>query len=543
MERIVFDRFHTYNEITAMLNAWEKSQPKLARLFSAGTSPEGREQWVLELTNQDTGAGADKPAYFINGNTHAGEVTGSAACLYTIQYVLDNYGQDEFCTHLLDTRTLYVMPRVAVDGSDYYLTTPASVRSAPRPHPRAERAPGLHPEDIDGNGLILQMRIPDELGEWKACERDPRLMVRRAPDEFGGRYYRVVPEGMIHDYDGVEIKVAPNYFGLDFNRNFPANWAPEPFQTGSGPYPLCAQETKAVVDFMLAHKNIVGTLAYHTTAGVFLRPFAHLNDDKMPPADLALYKTLGVLAEEAAEMPSYSLYHQFWDPKRLTVGSYPEWAYEHYGVLALEIELWNLPKQAGIERPDGFKGLFRRTPAELVEDELKILAWNDEELQGEGFINWHEFEHPQLGPVEIGGWNSKYVRQNVPGHLLEKEIHGSAMFTLRHAAASPLLKAESIRVEQVADNTYRVHLVAVNAGYLPTNGTAMALRLGVAKPAEAHLGLSEGQELLAGELKTELGHIAGYGKKQATWIVRGQGPLAITLWSEKAGVVTKTVEL
>lgn len=543
MKRISIDRFHTYSEITDLLEGWAASYPNLARLFSAGESPEGRQQWVLELTCHATGKASDKPAYFINGNTHAGEVSGSAACLYTIQHLLTGYGQDDLCTHILDTRTIYVMPRVAVDGSEYYLTTPNSVRSAPRPYPDTEPADGLTPQDIDGNGMILKMRFPDPLGEWKISEQDPRLMVQRTPDEFGGQYYRVLPEGLINNYDGVEIKLAESAFGLDFNRNFAANWFPEHKQEGAGPYPFSAPETKAVADFMLSHKNIVGTLAYHTAAGLFLRPFAHLSDDKMPPGDLEIYKALGVLGEETAGLPTFSLYHQFWDPNSLTLGSFPEWAYEHYGIFGLEIELWNLPKRAGIEYPGGFKGMRERSYREQVADELKILEWNDRELGGTGFINWYPFEHPQLGKVELGGWNTKYVRQNIPGHLLEEEIHGSAMFTIRHAATSPLMQIEKLMAEPIADAMHRLHLVAANSGYLATNVTEMALRLKVAKPVEARLELSDGLTLVAGEARTELGHIPGLARKQASWILQGKGQAKVTVWSEKAGVVTQTIEL
>ena len=127
----------------------------------------------MELTNQATGAAADKPGYFINGNTHA-EVSGSAACLFTIQHLLLGYGQDDLCTRVLDTRVIYVMPRITMDGSEFYPTTPYSVRSARRPYPEAERADGLYPEDIDGNGLICRcvFRILTVNGKYQMLTLD-----------------------------------------------------------------------------------------------------------------------------------------------------------------------------------------------------------------------------------------------------------------------------------------------------------------------------------------------------------------------------------
>ncbi len=543
MEKIVFNRFHTYDEITTLLEAWAREFPSLCRLSSVGTSPEGRQQWVMELTNQATGPAAEKPAYFINGNTHAGEVSGSAASLYTIQELLFGYGQDELCTRVLDTRTVYVMPRITMDGSEYYLTTPHSVRSAARAYPGEEQPDGLYPEDINGDGLILQMRIRDPHGEWKVSDRDPRLMVERGPDDFGGEYYRLFPEGMIKNYDGVEIKVARPQYGLDFNRNFPANWAPEHRQRGAGTYPLSEPETRAVADFMLAHRNIGGALGYHTAVGCFLRPFEHLADDKMIESDLQLYKTFGTMGKEETGFPLYSIFHDLtWDQSQPTVGSFPDWAYAHLGILGLEIELWDLPKQAGIERRN-LKAIKNLTPKQHEEEELQILQWNDRELGGAGFINWHEFEHPQLGPVELGGWNRKYVQQNPPGHMLEAEIRGSVRYTIRHAASSPLMEVEQLTAEPLVDGLHRLRLVAVNSGYLATNVTELAVRQKIAKPVEARLELGEGVTLVEGKQKTELGHIRGFGKKKAEWVIAGHGLVTVTVWSEKAGVVRRSIEL
>lgn len=543
MDRVIFDRFHTYAEITAMLEQWASEFPQFCRLFSAGTSPEGREQWVMELTNQQTGPAEQKPAYFINGNTHAGEVSGSAACLSTIQELLLGHGQDQLCTHVLNTRTVYVMPRITMDGSEYYLTTPNSLRSAARPYPDGEEADGLYPSDIDGDGLILQMRLPDQHGDWKVSSLDPRLMVKRAPDDFGGEYYRVFPEGMIKNYDGIEIKLARPQHGLDFNRNFAANWAPEHRQKGAGSYPFSEPETRAVADFMLQHRNIGGALGYHTAVGVFLRPFEHLSDDKMLRSDLELYKTFGYLGKEETGFPLYSIFHDLtWDQSNPTVGSFPDWAYAHLGILGLEIELWDLPKRAGIERRN-VKAAQNLTPKQQEEEEVKLLQWNDRELGGAGFVKWHPFQHPQLGPVELGGWNRKYVQQNPPGHLLEEEIKGSVRYTIRHAAASPLMQIERLAAEAVGDGLHRLCLVAVNSGYLATNITEIALRQRLAKPVEARLELGEGLTLVGGQAKTEFGHLPGFAKKKAEWLVAGHGQAIVTVWSEKAGVVSRSLDL
>jgi len=51
------------------------------------------------------------------------------------------------------------------------------------------------------------MRIPDPNGTWKSHPKNPNLLVRRDPVESGSKYYRVLPEGMLKNYDGVTIEV------------------------------------------------------------------------------------------------------------------------------------------------------------------------------------------------------------------------------------------------------------------------------------------------------------------------------------------------
>ncbi|WP_204268629.1 hypothetical protein, partial [Enterobacter hormaechei] len=80
-----------------------------------------------------------------------------------------------------------------------------------------EPVDGLTIEDIDGDGRILTMRVPDPHGGYKQHPADPRLMVAREPGEFGGEYYRLIPEGFIKQHDGLTFKVNPDREGLDLN--------------------------------------------------------------------------------------------------------------------------------------------------------------------------------------------------------------------------------------------------------------------------------------------------------------------------------------
>src|ERR1700730_828273 len=201
--------YYTYDKLTQILHDLVAAYPRLAQIESIGNSYEGRELWLVTLTNSATGPAIEKPAYWIDANTHAGEVTGSTVVLYTIWSYLTQYGQNEQVTRVLDRSAIYLLPRLSVDGAEKYLTTPYDLRSSTRIYPYQEERDGLYPEDIDGDGPILTMRIKNPNGDWKCSEKDPRIMRKRDLDEEGGTYYTMLTEGLIRNYDGFLLPIAP----------------------------------------------------------------------------------------------------------------------------------------------------------------------------------------------------------------------------------------------------------------------------------------------------------------------------------------------
>ncbi|MBP8613446.1 MAG: carboxypeptidase, partial [Firmicutes bacterium] len=190
---ITFDKYHTYQEVEDSLRFFASQYPNLCTLESIGRSFQGRDIWMLEVTNKDTGPGRDKPGVYVDGNIHAGEVTACETVLWTIDYLLKSYGTDEEIAFLLDAQTFFFIPRIAVDGAESYLCTPYTVRSSVREWPEGhDEKPGLYDEDVDGNGKILTMRVKDPDGAWKISSKDPRLMIRREPNDLpleGTSYY------------------------------------------------------------------------------------------------------------------------------------------------------------------------------------------------------------------------------------------------------------------------------------------------------------------------------------------------------------------
>jgi len=559
MKKIRFDRYYRYDELSRILRGLAKEFPNLVRLESLGQSHEGRDVWLVTVTNRKTGPDTAKPAVWVDGNIHATEVSASSACLYHLHTLTSQYGLDAEITRCLDTRTFYVCPRVNPDGAEWALADkPKYVRSSTRPYPYLEEPlDGLFEEDVDGDGRILTMRIPDPNGAWKPHPDDPRLMIRREPAESGGTYYRLLAEGFLKDYDGVTIQARTPKEGLDLNRNFPAGWRPENDQNGAGPFPVSEPETRNLVDFVVKHPNITSVVAFHTFSGVLLRPYDDRPDDEFPAEDLWTFQKIGEKGTSLTGYPNISVFHDFkYHPKTVTTGGFDTWAYEHRGAFAWTVEIWSPQRQAGIEK---FKYIdwFREHP---VEDDLKLIKWNDEKLGGQGYVDWYPFDHPQLGRVELGGWNSMLTWSNPPPEALENEIKPFPQWLVWQALISPLLSVREASAVKLDGKTYRVRLVVENTGWLPTYVTKKGLERKVARGVICEIKLPKGATLKSGQARQECAQLEGRVYKSALldsseestrerlkveWVVHAPrgGAVNLTARHDRAGRVRAKVVL
>jgi hypothetical protein len=556
-----YDRFYTYAELTDTLEAWAAEAPGLLAVESLGRSYEGRDIWLATITNVETGPAAEKPAFLLEANIHAIEVTGCTGALHLVHRLLTGYGNDAKVTRALDTRAFYVIPRLNPDGAELALAErPRYVRSSVRPYPRLDPEDGLHEEDVDGDGRILMMRVRDRNGAWKPAEEDLRLMVPRDPVETtdDGHFYRLLPEGTIRNWDGVTIKTPPPLESLDLNRNFPMGWGTESEQQGAGSYPTSEPEVRAMVQAVVDRPNIVAHIAYHTFSGVHLRPYSGFDDDHFPTADLRAYTLIGAEATRLTGYPSVSVFHDFkYEPKETIKGSAEDWLYDHLGVFSWTTEFWSPQREAGL-RDYHLIDWLREHP---VEDDLALLRWSDERFGGRAYVDWYPFEHPQLGPVELGGWDLMRFWANVPFEQLESEVAPHSELALFHVLISPRLEVHSLEVERVGEGAYHVRLVLLNSGWLPTNVTQKALDRKAVRPLEVQLTLPEGGRLESGEERTEAGQLTGRVEKRSAmwwwndestsdrvkleWVVEAPAgsELGIEARHQRAGVVRRVVEL
>lgn len=531
---LYYNHYFTNEEIDSIIHTWQQEYPGLIQIEEIGRSYQDRPIWVMKITNQTTGSDLEKPAFYLDANIHATEIAGPTTALRVAERLLRDYASDERIRWLLDHTTYYIIPRVNPDGAAACMAaTPQFVRSSMRPYPYDETPEGLHTQDITGNGEIRQMRIKDSSGDWKVSPDDPRLMVKRAPGEISGEFYRLFPEGIIEEYDGDIIRIGRRKEGLDMNRNFPFEYQPNAQQHGAGDFAGQEPETRALIEFVVAHPNINAGVSLHTYSRVILRPYSTKPDKDMSVPDLRIYQTMGELGTKLTDYRNVSVYHDFrYEPNEVITGVFDDWMYDSRGAFTFTMEQWDLPTAAGI-KDRKFIEWFLDHP---VEEDVQILQFADEH-NPEGCVAWKQFDHPQLGAVEIGGWNLLYTWRNPPHSLMGAEAQRNAEWMIELGYLMPYLAMVNESVTAIGADMFAIKLVFENAGYLPTYGSQAAQTRKLNRPIRAALAIPEGCELIIGKKKVELDHLEGRSNKLDISSSQGSSPMdnrAKVEWTVKA---------
>jgi hypothetical protein len=309
-------------------------------------------------------------------------------------------------------------------------------------------------------------------------------------EETDKERYSVVREDRDNDGDG--DRGEDPIRGIDVNRNFPEGWwRDDDTQGGSGFYAASSVEARVILEFFTNNTNILMVQSFHTSGGFTYRPFARWSDDEIDPKDLSIYDRimgkkylelndqevpeawLDAEPEEGGDAPArqasdgqgsrgYEMptlwQHPYNDSqdRAYGFGIFIDWAYAQFGTYSMTTELWSW--QRDTRGVPGFNGeddrdLFYRS----------LLAYQDDVYDGEMFVDWAAYNHPELGRGEIGGWVSTFGSNNaIPGETLERicEIHWQ--FELFKAGLMPKLEITEAEAEVLytTDNTSQARAVS-----------------------------------------------------------------------------------
>lgn len=534
------DTYLAYADIVAWCRAAAAAHPEWVSLEELVSTPDGRPLLLLTIGDQSGDPDA-RPGFWLDGGTHAAEWASIMGALSTASrwiegLVADTDGlRDWFGSH-----TAYVLPCIAPDGYQAMLDGAPFLRSTLRPSGEGVVRHGLDPCDIDGDGVVRWMRWRDPAGPFVA-DGSPIGIRRRTLDDDPADAFFVCVEGEFIEWDGVKWTLAPLRYGLDLNRNFPSHWAPfSMFGMDSGAFPLSAPQSRATVEAVAARPFIAAALSGHTYTGCLLtQPYR--KDSPLKDGDQRLMEALGKSAVQGTDYAVHRVHPDFtYDASQPIVGVWSDALATTFGIPGYTLELWNPFKFCGLDAPNVAE-FFRLPDSELTSKMFAHYASLD------GVVRpWQPFEHPQLGEVEIGGFDYQRTLRNPPLSALAAELDQAFTVADRMRRALPRIDAQ-VSCTTHAPGLTCVELILSNVGYLSTSGLARGEQVKPCPAVSATLVLDGDQNLVQGPAAQALNHLDGWGSMQfagaghaiypdlpgrghrvaARWWVRGDGPLHI----------------
>lgn len=139
-------KHHNYASMTDYLRRLAAKCPNIFRLGSIGKSVQGRQLWVMRVTDHPDIFEPGEPRFKYVGNMHGNEVVGREILLYLLDILCEEYGHNSTLTRLVDTVDIRIMPSLNPDGYE---------RSSP--HACGERRGRTNAHNVD-----LNRNFPDQ---------------------------------------------------------------------------------------------------------------------------------------------------------------------------------------------------------------------------------------------------------------------------------------------------------------------------------------------------------------------------------------------
>lgn len=525
--QVSWNRYNSYAGVVDICTKLAKAYPDLVTMESMGKSFQGRDIFVLTISDKKAGNPDLKPGLWIDGNIHSIEIQGTEMALYTAWYLCEMFGENAFIKQLLADKTFYIAPTINPDARDYFAFIGVPPRSGlvPRDNDRDGLIDEDGYDDLNGDKEISQMRRKNPDGKYIADPKDPRRMILAEPGKKG-EYEILGMEGIDNDGDGLINEDGPG--GYDGNRDWGFNWEPNYVQSGADKYPFAMPETQAIRDFTIKHRNITGSQSFHNSGGLILRgpSIQEGYAEAYSRADDAVLDAIGKKGEEM--IPGYK-YITIWKDMYSVYGGELDWWHGAMGCFVYSNELWN-----------SYLMFYDTANTDQYEFD-RLLLFED------SFIPWQKVNHPVYGEVEVGGFTKNSGRMH-PGFLLESDAHRNAAFCIYNSFQSPKLEVKDVKIKKLKGGLTEVTARVENERMLPTH-SASNMKFKIDPPDYVFI---DGGTVVAGMVvenadlnltteqkknpqRMEIENIAGYQHIDFKWLVKGGSKYTVRVESVKGG--------
>ncbi|MBL7134990.1 MAG: immune inhibitor A [Candidatus Marinimicrobia bacterium] len=271
--------FYTFGEVVQQLEEMVTQYPDLiTQKQCISTTYEGRDIWVVKISDNPNIDEPDEPEVLYTALHHAREPQSMMVLIYYMWYLLENYGEDEAVTYLVDNREQWFIPVFNPDGYVYNETI-----------------------EPNGGGLHRKNRFPNGCSGTEV---------------------------------GVDLNRNYGYmWGYD-------NSGSSPFpcdQTYRGIEAFSELETQAIKDFCLNH-DFKLALNYHTYSNLFIHPFGYEESIYPPEPDLSTFREY---LNDMSTWNGYQVGTTYETIGYITNGDANDWMYGELGIFTATPEVGN----------------------------------------------------------------------------------------------------------------------------------------------------------------------------------------------------------
>jgi zinc carboxypeptidase len=522
--------YHDNEALGKRLASLAKDAPRVCRVRTIAKSLEQHKVWLVEVGTGTEEQRKTRPAMLVVAGVEGNDLVGSALVLAWLETLVEGRGDDPNIAKLLETTTLYAIPRLNRDAAEHFFGTP-KVEMLVNGKPWDSDHDGFvdedGPEDLNGDGLITWMRVEDKKGEYILDPNETRLLLKADGMKGEAGQWRYLIEGIDNDKD--EAWNEDGAGGVNLNRNFPYNYAV--FAPDAGIHQVSEAETRALADFVVDHPNIGIVLTYGVADNLLKTPEGMKSVPRRQPAtaldadDVPYYRAFGELYRETLgldkEMEGASV-----------PGTFGDWMYFHRGRLSVSARPWSPAlavklaaeedkdeavadeeegesEEAESEEPKKDKGKSKKDDDDRGEKEREQLKWLDEHAP-EAFVSWEAFDHPDFPGqrVEIGGY-APFAQANPPESMLGGLAEKHSGFLTELAGRLPRVEVRRIKCVHRGESIFDIEIHVENTGFLPTL-LSHGGRSGEVHPTRLVLDLSA-ERFLAGTRTTYLPTLKGSG--------------------------------
>ncbi len=466
----VFNKYHTNAEIQKML---QKLEGERVKLHTIAESPGGQPVTVLEI-----GADLkDVPAIFVGANFEGNVPLASEGALYFAKMLLDS-------SSYIKNVKWYIMPQPNPDAAAGYFAEVKYNRSVNdylinNDADEASNEDGF--DDLNGDGLITQMRVKDLEGSYVISKHNSLIMDKADKKKVERGEYKMYSEGIDNDGDGKynEDGEGGINIGITFPHLFPFG------NNDAGLYSGQSPEVYGIMRFIFDRPEIAMVYTLGTSNFCLVPPKggrkggANLEKIKIPsrygkrfgidisktytmnevielfkefvPAGMEVTPSMvaGFLGLGAAVNPQdddlvfYKKYSEDYkkylkakefnterlDPTPAKDGSFELWAYYHLGVPSFSMNLFSIPKLKEA-KSEGEKTISMDEVEKMSTEDFVALG-NDKinaflkannapaKFNAEGIVKM--MESGQVTPKQMVGMLKEMPKPEKEGELSEKD--------------------------------------------------------------------------------------------------------------------------